>query len=65
LKKFVCVKNDVNQLGGGTLASQYGVFRVPAFVVLDNQGNKKGVICYSRESGWPAIAQKLRESIQN
>ncbi|MBN1902167.1 hypothetical protein JW926_12655, partial [Candidatus Sumerlaeota bacterium] len=64
LKQFVCVKNDINQLGGGVLSSQLGVFKVPAFVVLDNKGNKKGVVVYSSASGWNAVARKLQEFLQ-
>jgi hypothetical protein len=61
LRQFVCIRNDINQLGGGTLANQLGVFKVPAFVLLDNQGNKKGIVLYYHASGWNAVAQKLQE----
>jgi hypothetical protein len=65
LKQFVCIRNDINQLGGGTLANQLGVFKVPAFVLLDNQGNKKGIVLYYHASGWNAVVQKIREFLQN
>jgi len=59
LRPFVLVGMDANQLGGGSLAKHYGVFKLPCFLVLDYYGKEKTRIYYDETMNWNTISQKI------
>lgn len=63
LKEFVCLKVDVNQLRGGMIARKFGVFRVPAFIVLGPDGQPRGQIMYDKSMSGAALAREIRKAI--
>jgi len=63
LGKFVLLHVDVNQLRGGSLAQQFGVFKVPCFVVIDNQAQTKAKEFYKKNTDWNTIASNLQKTI--
>lgn len=61
LQRHVLARVDVNQLQGGVYARQFGVFRVPALVLLDAQGRPAAQACYNGPSDtWTDLQSRLR-----
>lgn len=59
LKQFVLVCVDVNQLGGGTLAQKFGIFKLPCIMTLDFNGNEISRVYFTDEMDWKTVEQKL------
>jgi hypothetical protein len=59
LARFTRLRTDVNQLGGGTLARQYTVVRVPTFIVLGLDGKEKGRVEANKNPDWTVIGPTL------
>jgi hypothetical protein len=60
LTKYILVSVDVNQLGGGSLAKQMGVFKCPCFILLDPAGNEISRITYKDSMSWKDIQSTLQ-----
>jgi len=63
LMKFILLRVDVNQLRGGTLAQQFGVFKVPCFLVIAPDQSVKAKEFYRMETDWTTIAQNLPKAL--
>lgn len=59
LKNYVLTRLDVNQLNGGKVAEYYGIFRVPCFVALDSNGNKKSMIIFKENMKQDEIINQI------
>lgn len=61
LASHVCARVDVNQLKGGTIAKQYGVFRVPTMIVIapDTSWHKRAT--FSKNTTWKQLETDLRK----
>ena len=58
---FIPLRVDVNQLMGGSLAQKFGVYRVPAFVVIGATGAVKGHVVFDENTPWPSVASQLQQ----
>jgi hypothetical protein len=63
INKFIPLQIDANQLRGGTLAYQYGAFKVPCFVVLAPNQQVRAKEFYNKEADWDSISQKLQNAL--
>jgi len=62
-KHFVLLRLDVNQLRGGTLYKQYGVFKVPCLGVMGTDGILKRKEYFRNPSDWDTISQNLQTAL--
>ncbi|MBN1902908.1 hypothetical protein JW926_16415 [Candidatus Sumerlaeota bacterium] len=63
INQFIPLQIDANQLRGGTLAYQFGAFRVPCFIVLGPDQKVRLKEFYKNESDWNLISEKLQNSL--
>lgn len=65
LNRFVLLKVDVNQLGGGSLAERYRITRLPTFVVIgpDGQEEDRSAIV-GNQTQWGDVRVFLEEALQ-
>ncbi len=61
LKKHILTKIDTNQLQGGTYAKQFNIFRVPAVIVFDANGNETGRAIFTPKDTWESFIQQLQK----
>lgn len=60
LNRYVLLKVDVNQLGGGTLAQRFGIVRVPTFMVMGPDGKElKRIPVAGNQTKWSQIQGEL------
>lgn len=60
LNRFVLLKVDVNQLGGGTLAQKFGIVRVPTFMIMGPDGKEmKRVPFAGTQTTWGQLKAEL------
>jgi hypothetical protein len=63
VNQFVPVRVDANQLIGGTLAQQFGIFRVPTFLVMGLDSQEKGRVTFDANTPWATVAGQLQRSL--
>jgi len=63
VSRFVPLRLDVNQLTGGSLAQKFNVFRVPAFLVVGENGTPKAQIVFDEKIQWPSVAAQLQQAM--
>lgn len=63
INRFIPLRIDANQLRGGTLAYQFGAFRVPCFVVVGQDQQVRLKEFYNKESDWNTLSQKLQSAL--
>lgn len=59
LRRFTLLRVDVNQLRGGVLSRQFGVFRVPTFIVVGFDGQEKAKLEANKNPSWAEIGPAL------
>lgn len=60
LNRFVLLKVDVNQLGGGTLAQRFNIARVPLFMVMGPDGKEvKRIPVTGQQTTWAQLRAEL------
>lgn len=60
LARHCCAQVDVNQLSGGAIAKQYGVFRVPSFLIITPQATEAGRATFTLDDTWDSFMEKLK-----
>ena len=64
LNRFVLLKVDVNQLGGGTLAQRYGIVRVPTFMVMGPDGKEmRRLAVTNTQTTWAQVKETLASGL--
>jgi hypothetical protein len=63
LKRFTLLRIEVNQLRGGTITSQFNVFKVPCFLLLGADGKEKTKIYYSSEPDWTSLTSEIQKNL--
>lgn len=63
LEDVIPVRIDANQLMGANLVQQYGVYRVPQFLLLDSDGTEKGRLSMLPGEKWGGLQPKIVELI--
>jgi len=59
LMQFCLVCIDVNQLHGGLLAQQFGIFKLPCFVILDYRGDEVSRTYFEEGQTWNSVQTQL------
>ena len=59
IAKHSCARIDVNQLEGGSIAKKYGIFKVPAFLVISPDAKSYKKVSPGPNETWPQIESQL------
>ncbi len=66
LNRFVLLKVDVNQLGGGSLAQRYQIVRLPTLVVIGSDGREKSRLPIAADNTqWSEVRAFLEEAFED